>query len=57
MTSRKQNAACQFLPDFGLHKQGPSGDGGDSGIDRMLRGHSMREGRMFEGRGLLPGWG
>lgn len=31
MTSRKQNVACRFLPDFGIQKQKPSGDGGDSG--------------------------
>ena len=44
VTSRKQNIACWFLPDFGLRKPGPSGDGGDSGIEETLRGHSMREG-------------
>ena len=32
VTRRKQNIACWFLPDFGLRKPGPSGDGGDSGI-------------------------
>ena len=44
VTSRKQNVACRFLPDFGLCKLGPSGDGGDLGIDETLRGHNMREG-------------